>query len=138
MKWKKDMKPYRKLFIRKSNKTLKKGAFYIPYKSESIKLNEKQDRRKKLTQEQKQKIIDLYSTGKFSLNKIANMFGVSKKTVLLIVNPESAANAKRYRKDNWKQWQRKGEEWNAIQREHRHYKQELYLNGELTDDGSEL
>lgn len=65
------------------------------------------------------------------------MFGVSKKTVLLIVNPESAANAKRYRKDNWKQWQRKGEEWNAIQREHRHYKQELYLSGKLTDDGSE-
>lgn len=103
----------------------------MPRKSEKILLSEKQDRRRKLTSEQKNKISDMYSTGLYSLNQLAKQFGVSKKTVLLIVNPESAAKAKQYRKDNWRQWQRTGEEWNATQREHRAYKQKLYEDGEL-------
>ena len=106
----------------------------MPYKSEKIKLNETQDRRKKLAEKQRSEIKDLYATGGYSLNKLAKMFEVSKKTILLIVNPESAARAKQYRKDNWKEWQRKGEEWNAIQREHRAYKHKLYKAGELQDN----
>lgn len=109
----------------------------MPYKSEKIKLTEKQDRRKKLTEEQKEEIKDLYATGNFSLNNLAGMFGVSKKTILLTVNPDSAERAKQYRKDNWQQWQRKGEEWNAIQREHRKYKHDLYINGELVENSTE-
>lgn len=103
----------------------------MPYKSQNIRLSEKQDRRIKLTSEQKEEIKDLYDTGNFSLNKLAKMFEVSKKTILLIVNSESAAKAKQYSKENWRNWQRTGKEWNNIQREHRHYKQELYLKGEL-------
>lgn len=78
----------------------------------------------------------MYATGGYSLNKLAKMFEVSKKTILLIVNPESAARAKQYRKDNWKEWQRKGEEWNAIQREHRAYKHDLYKQGQLKEENS--
>ena len=100
-------------------------------KSEKIRLSETQDRRKKLTTEQKKDISELYSTGMFSLNQLARRFEVSKKTVLLIVNPESAENARQYRKKNWRQWQRTGKEWNAIQREHRAYKQKLYKDGKL-------
>ena len=103
----------------------------MPYKSEKMHLSESQDRRKKLTAEQKTEIVSLYETGLFSLNQLAKQFEVSKKTILLIVNPESAAKAKQYRKEHWKQWQRTGEEWNAIQREHRTYKQKLYKDGEL-------
>ena len=103
----------------------------MPYKSEKMLLSESQDRRKKLTAEQKTEIVSLYETGLFSLNQLARQFEVSKKTILLIVNPESADKAKQYRKENWKQWQRTGEEWNAIQREHRAYKQKLYKDGEL-------
>ena len=103
----------------------------MPYKSEKMYLSESQDRRKKLTVEQKTEIASLYETGLFSLNQLARQFEVSKKTILLIVNPESAVKAKQYRKENWKQWQRTGEEWNAIQREHRAYKQKLYKDGEL-------
>ena len=67
-------------------------------------------------------------------NKLCDI--LSKKLTIsvntsVIVNPESAAKAKQYRKENWKQWQRTGEEWNAIQREHRAYKQKLYKDGEL-------
>ena len=103
----------------------------MPYKSGKMHLSESQDIRKKLTAEQKTGIASLYETGLFSLNQLARQFEVSKKTILLIVNPESEAKAKQYRKENWKQWQRTGEEWNAIQREHRAYKQKLYKDGKL-------
>lgn len=109
----------------------------MPYKSEKIKLNEKQDRRKKLTENQRKEIRELYGTGYYSLNDLAKRFKVSKKTILLTVNEESAAKAKQYRKDNWKQWQHKGEEWNETVRKYRKYKQELYLKGELKDDNKD-
>lgn len=105
----------------------------MPYKSEKIKLEGLQDRRKKLTDKQREEIKDLYSTGCYSLNGLAKMFEVSKKTILLIVNEESAEKAKQYRKEHWREWQRKGEEWNKIVKEHRKYKQQLYENGELKD-----
>lgn len=103
----------------------------MPYKSEKIKLSETQDRRRKLTTEQKEEIAQLYSTGSYSLMQLARQYDVSKKTVLLIVNKESADKAKQYRKENWQQWQRTKEERAVTVREHRHYKQSLYLKGEL-------
>lgn len=110
------------------------GGFILPYKCEKMKLTGLQDRRKRLTDGQRQEIKDLYGTGNFSLNQLAKIFEVSKKTILLIVNPESAARAKQYRKENWRNWQRTGEEWNAIQREYRQYKHQLYLAGQLKDN----
>ena len=106
----------------------------MPYKSEKIKLNEAQDRRKKLTEEQREEIKELYSTGLYSLNRLARQYNVSKKTILLIVNKESAERAKEYRKEHWKEWQRKGDEWNETVRKYRKYKQELYLKGELKEE----
>lgn len=109
----------------------------MPYKSEKIKLNELQDRRKKLTSEQREEIKKLYKTGLYSLNGLAKRFNVSKKTVLLIVNEESATKAKQYRKEHWKDWQRVGEEHNEAIKNTRKYKQSLYLKGELKEDENE-
>ena len=106
----------------------------MPYKSEKIKLNGLQDRRKRLTDEQRNDIKELYGTGCYSLNDLAKRFNVSKKTVLLIVNSESADRAKQYRKEHWREWQRTGEEWNEIVKEHRKYKQKLYKDGKLKDN----
>lgn len=106
----------------------------MPYKSEKIKLKETQDKRKKLTEKQRNEIIDLYSTGFYSLNGLAKEYDVSKKTILLIVNEESAEKAKQYRKEHWKEWQRVGEEHNEAIKKTRKYKQELYLKGELKED----
>ena len=106
----------------------------MPYKSEKIKLKETQDRRKRLTTEQRKEIEELYSTGLYSLNGLAKMYEVSKKTILLIVNKESAERAKEYRKEHWREWQRKGEEHNEAIKRTRKYKQELYLKGELIED----
>lgn len=106
----------------------------MPYKSEKIKLKGLQDRRKRLTDEQREEIKNLYGTGCYSLNGLAKRFEVSKKTILLIVNSDSAEKAKQYRKEHWREWQRTGDEWNKIVREHRKYKQELYKEDKLKDE----
>jgi predicted DNA-binding protein YlxM (UPF0122 family) len=106
----------------------------MPYKSDKIKLKGLQDRRKKLTDEQKEEIKELYGTGCYSLNGLAKQFNVSKKSILLIVNKESAERAKQYRKDNWREWQRKGEAHNKAIDNTRKYKQQLYKSGELKDE----
>jgi transposase-like protein len=109
----------------------------MPYKSEKIKLKETQDRRKKLTTEQREEIGELYSTGLYSLNDLARQYNVSKKTILLIVNKDSAERAKEYRKEHWKEWQRGTKERTEAIKNTRKYKQELYLKGELTEDKNE-
>ena len=106
----------------------------MPYKSEKIKLKGLQDRRKRLTDKQRQEIKDLYGTGLYSLNGLAKRFEVSKKTILLIVNINSAERAKQYRKEHWKEWQQVGEEHNEAIKKTRKYKHELYLKGELKED----
>ena len=107
----------------------------MPYKSEKMRLSEKQDRRRKLTAEQKIEIKNLYKTGAGSLQALADLYGVSKTTVLLIVNPESKKRVDDYIKANWRKYQQKGEEWNKVQREHKRYKYELFLKGELKEKG---
>ena len=106
----------------------------MPYKSEKIKLTETQDRRKKLTSEQRKEIKDLYGTGCYSLNGLAKIYEVSKKTILLIVNEESAEKAKQYRKEHWKEWQPTKEEHREAIKKTRKYKQSLMLKGELKED----
>ena len=59
----------------------------MPSKSETIRLPPEYDRRRRLTDEQKDEIKHKYSTGLYSLNNLAKEYSVSKKTVLLIVNP---------------------------------------------------
>lgn len=106
----------------------------MPYKSEKIKLKGLQDRRKRLTDEQREEIKALYGTGHYSLNDLAKRFVVSKKTILLIVNSESAEKAKQYRKENWKKWQGSKEEHREAIKKTRRYKNELYKNGRLKDE----
>ena len=110
----------------------------MPYKAEKIKLKGLQDRRKKLTDEQRVEIRELYGTGLYSLNDLAKRFNVSKKTILLIVNDESAERAKQYRKEHWIEWHRTGKEHNEAIKNTRKYKYELYKNGELKEDDEEF
>lgn len=103
----------------------------MPYKSESIRLQGLQDRRRKLSDEQKELIREMYATGKWSLSTLGKEFGVSKKTILLLVNPNSAERAREYRQENWREFQGTKEERTRATREHRRYKQSLYLSGQL-------
>ena len=108
----------------------------MPYKSEKIKLQGLQDRRKRLTDEQRKEIRELYETGCYSLNNLAKKYEVSKKTILLIVNDESAEGAKQYRKEHWKEWHRTGEEHREAIKKTRRYKHELYKSGELKEENN--
>ena len=103
----------------------------MPYKSEKIKLSETQDRRRKLTDEQKEAIKRIYAEGKCGTRPLAKQFGVSRSTIQIIVNPERAERAKQRIKEHWRDYRPNKEEWAKTIREHRHYKQELYLKGEL-------
>lgn len=106
----------------------------MPYKSEKIKLKGLQDRRRKLTDEQKDEIKKLYETGFYSLNGLAKRFEVSKKTILLIVNEDSAEKARQYRKEHWREYQQTGKEWNETIKKTRRYKNKLYKEGKLKEE----
>lgn len=106
----------------------------MPYKIEKIKLKGLQDRRKKLTDKQREEIKGLYATGGYSLNGLAKIYEVSKKSILLIVNEESAEKARQYRKEHWKEWQQTKEEHAKAIRKTRKYKQELYKSGKLKEE----
>lgn len=104
----------------------------MPYTHETnhIKLVGLQDRRRKLTDEQKTEIIRLREDG-WSLMKLAKEFDVSKKSILLIVNLESKAKNDKYVKDHWREFRQTREEHTEAVRKTRLYKKELFLKGEL-------
>ena len=103
----------------------------MPYKSSSIKLSEAQDRRRKLTNSQKEEIKRIYQSGVCGIRPLAKQFGVSRSLIQVIVNPNIAARKKQYVKDHWKDYRPTKEKWAETMKEHRHYKQELYVKGEL-------
>lgn len=103
----------------------------MPYKSEKLRLSETQDRRRRLTTEQQEEIRKLYATGLYSWNQLAGMYGCSKSRIGQIVNPERDAKVKARLKEHWRDYQQKGEDWNKTVREHRAYKQKLYVEGKL-------
>lgn len=105
----------------------------MPYKSETIKLSETQDRRRKLTDEQKEEIKRIYKSGVCGMRPLAEQFGVSRSTIQVIVNPNRAERVKQRNKDHWRDYRPSKKEWAATIREHRHYKQELYVKGELSN-----
>lgn len=104
----------------------------MPYTHEvnHIKLVGLQDRRRKLTDEQKAEILRLRDEG-WSMRKLAKEFGVSPQSILFIVNPESKAKNDKYGRDNWRKFQKTKEKNAEAVRKTRRYKQELFLKGEL-------
>lgn len=103
----------------------------MPYKSEKIKLPPNKDRRRKLTDEQKEEIKRIYATGICGTRPLAKQFGVSRSLIQVIVNPAIAEKKKQRIKEHWRDYRPSKEKWNEIKKEHRHYKQNLYLQGEL-------
>lgn len=102
----------------------------MPYKSEKIKIEKtSHDRRIKLTEDQKDKIRS--EVGK-SQRKLAEEYGVSRRTIQFILSPEKLLENKKRRleRGGWKQYYNK-DKYNQEMKEHRRYKQELYLKGEI-------
>lgn len=104
----------------------------MPYKSEKIKIEgTKLDRRRKLTEDQKDYIRWLRKEEGLSQRKLAAMFGVSRRLITFILDPEkekkSKVRAKQLRQEGRYKYTK--EQWAETMKEHRHYKEKLHKDG---------
>lgn len=108
----------------------------MPYKSEKMKLSKEQDRRIKLTDEQREEIKYKYSTGFYSQRALASEYKVSRRLITFVLDEEKAKRAAELLKERRADGRYKPtkEEWAATMKEHRRYKQQLYIKGELKAD----
>ena len=65
----------------------------MPYKSEKIKLSKEQDRRIKLSDEQKEEIRAKYATGLYSQRGLALEYHVSRRLISFVLDDEKAKRA---------------------------------------------
>ena len=111
-----------------------------PYaKAQTFRLDERLDRRCKLTDADRMRIRELYAQGDIGTRPLARMFHVSRSLVRLIVNPESARKNRARIKANWKKYkERRGKEQCARDmRNHRNYKYDLYKRGIIGKNNKE-
>ena len=104
----------------------------MPYKSEKIKIaGTSHDRRRKLTEDQKEYIRWLREEEKLSQRQLAAMFGVSRRLITFILDPDKEkrnnARAKQLRAEVRYKYTK--EEWAEVMKEHRHYKEKLHKGG---------
>ena len=111
----------------------------MPYKSEKIKLSKAQDRRIKLTDEQREEIKHKYSTGLYSQRALAREYGVSRRLITFIIDDTKYQKCKEQFKERKADGRYKPDKegWAKTMREHRHYKQKLYLDGELKEESED-
>lgn len=108
----------------------------MPYKAEKIRLSREQDRRVKLTDEQREEIREKYATGCYSQRGLAVEYNVSRRLISFILDDEKAKRASeqfKARKADGR-YKPSKEKWAETMREHRRYKNMLYVNGQLTED----
>lgn len=105
----------------------------MPYLSSKIKIqNTKLDRRLKLTDIERLVIIKMRANTDYSFNKIAQIFSVSKRLIIFICNPESLESCKKARAERGGSKIYYNKEKNtASQKDHRNYKQALFLKGDI-------
>lgn len=105
----------------------------MPSKLDKIPINDKTlDRRVKLTDDDKELIKWLREEEELSYQKLADRFGVSKRTIIFIVKPETLvqSNLKRAERGGSKIYYDKEKQRVAIA-DHRAYKKELNNKGLL-------
>ena len=103
----------------------------MPYKSEKIKIEgTKFDRRRKLTEEDKKDISE--NVLGLSTRELSLKYGVSRRTIQFILDPNKLAeNLKRRAERGGSKKYYKPDEWAETMREHRKYKQDLKIKGEI-------
>lgn len=111
----------------------------MPYKSEKINLPPEYDRRRKLTEEQKEEIRVKYATGFYSQRQLAREYNVSRRLITFCIDDtkreKCAEQFKERRKDG--RYKPTKKEWAAITRDHRRYKNNLYRQGKISEETRE-
>lgn len=108
-----------------------------PYeKAQLIKLEGLLDRRRRLTDKDKEKIRELYATGKYGHRPLARMFHVSRSLIRIVVDPDCAKRVKDRFKEHWKDYAKKRtKEMHAAEiRSVRNYKYGLYKAGTIGEE----
>lgn len=110
----------------------------MPYKSEKMKLSKEQDRRIKLSDEQKEEIRAKYATGFYSQRGLATEYNVSRRLISFVLDDEKAKRAAEQLKERKADGRYKPskEQWASTMKEHRRYKQQLYMEGKLNHSNS--
>lgn len=107
-----------------------------PYaKAQTIKYTQAQDRRRKLTDEQRAEILRLRKEKGATYRGLARQFGVSRSLITFICDPEAARKNREHIASTWKLYrERRGKDENArIAREFKRRKYKMYMNGELIE-----
>lgn len=102
----------------------------MPYAFERKLIPQSLDRRRKLSDAQKDEIASRYKAGGVSMSKLAVEYGVSKKLILLIVNPDAMERNKKHITEHWRDYYDTAKN-TAMRREFRANKKELEARGQL-------
>lgn len=105
----------------------------MPYKAEKAgHIKPEDDRRVKLTDEQREEIRELYKSPDYSQRRLAGMFGVSRRLITFILDPEKQERQKELFAERQKDGRYYDKDKHAASiREHRHHKNKLYQEGKL-------
>lgn len=98
----------------------------MPYKvdTDRIKLSDTQDRRRKITDAQREEIRTLYENG-HSIRSIARQYGVYPRTISVICKPDTRAALREYTKEHWREFQQSKERRTVAIRDTRRYRQSV-------------
>jgi len=104
----------------------------MPYKHIDYKIKPEDDKRRKLSDVQKESIRELYKTGSYSQRMLAREFNVSRRLIGFVINPEKLEICKEQHKERRKDGRYYSKNTHLkYQKKHRRYKQELYLQNKL-------
>ena len=103
----------------------------MPYKSENIKLTNLNDRRRKLTDEQIAEAKKIRETTGAGWRTIAKQFGVSKESIKRWCDDAARQRHHEYNARKWRTYKYSKEERARVMREHRRYKQKLFIEGKI-------
>lgn len=105
----------------------------MPFKSEKIIIAKTSfDKRVKLTDEDKELIRKIKAEENLSQRALARQFNVSRRLIQYVLDPEKLTENKRLREERGgsKQYYDK-EKHREYMKDHRRYKQDLYIKGEI-------
>ena len=105
----------------------------MPFKSGKILIEKTSfDRRVKLTDDDKELIRKIKAEENLSQRALARQFNVSRRLIQYVLDPEKLTENKRLREERGgsKQYYDK-EKHREYMKDHRRYKQDLYIKGEI-------